>query len=116
MAEGYGKIATYADVFRGYIKPALLGGLVMRKKPTKVISGRKIKRMAMFRETMIGPEGCVVKSRGVPWAEFIRRLKECAAKLKTKTGPATIGRREYAKAFWKHMGKPEYIVTKASEY
>jgi len=117
----YGNIATYGDVFRGYIKPSLKGGIVLRKKSTEVVSGKKIARMDMFRNTMGGRDGCVVKARnearkavrggGNLWTEYIRQLKSCASSLKTGSGPATIGRREYATAFWKHGGHPGYIKT-----
>jgi len=117
----YGKIATYGDIFRGYIKPSLKGGLVLRKKSTEVVSGKKIARMNMFRDTMGGSGGCVVKARDAArsttrdgtglWTEFMKELKKCSESLKTGKGPATIGRREYAKAFWKHGAKTEYITT-----
>jgi len=104
-------LPTYADVFRGYIKPALKGGLVMRKKTTAVVSAAKMERMEEFRKTMTGPDGCVVVARnearkiGPPlWDNFIRALRKCAREKlgMPGKGPAYIGRAEYAKRFWKH--------------
>jgi len=91
-------LPTLADVFRAYIKPSLRGGLVLRKRTTAVLSGRKVARMDAFRATA---PGCVRTSRGKPWKEYIASLRTCMATLKTPDGPATVGRREYAKKFWK---------------
>ena len=91
-------LPTLADVFRAYIKPSLKGGIVLRKKTTAVISAAKMSRMEAFKATA---PGCVRTARGKPWKEFIASLTSCMATLKTGAGPATIGRREYAKKFWK---------------
>jgi len=91
-------LPTLADVFRAYIKPSLKGGIVLRKRTTAVISGAKVARMEAFKKTA---PGCVLKARGKPWKEYIADLRECMATLKTSSGPATVGRREYAKRFWK---------------
>jgi len=91
-------LATLGDVFRVYIKPALKGGLVIRKRTTAVLSAAKVARMESFKATA---PGCVRSARGKPWTEYIASLRSCMATLKTGAGPATVGRREYAKKFWK---------------
>ena len=91
-------LPTLADVFRVYVKPSLKGGMVIRKRTTAVISGRKVARMEAFKATA---PGCVRTARGKPWKEFIASLRGCMATLKTPDGPATVGRREYAKKFWR---------------
>jgi hypothetical protein len=91
-------LPTLADVFRAYIKPSLKGGIVLRKRTTAVLSSKKVARMEAFKSTA---PGCVRSSRGKPWKEYISSLRACMATLKTGSGPATVGRREYAKKFWK---------------
>jgi len=91
-------LPTLADVFRVYVKPSLKGGMVIRKRTTAVMSGAKVARMEAFKGTA---PGCVRQARGRPWKDFIAGLRSCMATLKTPSGPATIGRREYAKRFWK---------------
>jgi len=91
-------LPTLADVFRVYVKPSLRGGMVIRKRTTAVISGAKVARMESFKATA---PGCVRSARGKPWKDFIASLRSCMATLKTGAGPATVGRREYAKKFWK---------------
>jgi len=91
-------LPTLADVFRVYVKPSLKGGMVIRKRTTAVISGAKVARMEEFKKTA---PGCVREARGVPWKDYIAGLRKCMAKLKVAGGPATVGRREYAKKFWK---------------
>jgi len=91
-------LPTLADVFRVYVKPSLKGGMVIRKRTTAVISGAKVSRMEAFKAAA---PGCVRKARGRPWKDFIAELRSCMATLKTGAGPATVGRREYAKKFWK---------------
>ena len=91
-------LPTLGDVFRVYIKPSLKGGMVIRKRTTAVVSGAKIARMEAFKGTA---PGCVRTARGKPWKEFIASLTACMATLKTGAGPAPVGRREYAKKFWK---------------
>lgn len=86
------------DVWRVYVKPSLKGGLVIRKRTTAVISGAKVARMEAFKATA---PGCVRTSRGQPWRKYIASLRQCMATLKTGAGPATVGRAEYAKKFWK---------------
>jgi hypothetical protein len=91
-------LPTLADVFRAYIKPSLNGGIVLRKRTTAVMSGKKLARMEAFRTK--APE-CVRAARGKPWKEYIASLRACMAALKTPEGPATVGRRAYARRFWK---------------
>lgn len=91
-------LPTLADVFRAYIKPSLKGGIVLRKRTSTVMSSAKVSRMELFKSTA---PGCVRSARGRPWKEFISSLRGCMATLKTGAGPATVGRREYAKKFWK---------------
>jgi len=89
---------TLADVYSVYIKPALKGRLVIRKRTTAVESAKKIDRINRFKETA---PGCVRNARGRPWKDFIVELRKCMATLKTADGPATVGRRAYARKFWK---------------
>lgn len=91
-------LPTLGDVFRAYIKPSLKGGIVLRKRTTAVMSGKKVARMEAFKGTA---PGCVRSARGKPWREYIASLTTCMATLKTGGGPATVGRREYAKKFWR---------------
>ncbi|MFA5186452.1 MAG: hypothetical protein WC551_08255 [Patescibacteria group bacterium] len=91
-------LPTLADVFRVYVKPSLKGGVVIRKRTTAVQSAKKVTRMEAFASTA---PGCVRSARGKPWKEYVAGLRTCMATLKTGSGPATVGRREYAKKFWK---------------
>lgn len=91
-------LPTLGDVFRAYIKPSLKGGIILRKRSTAVLSGKKVARMEAF--TAKAPE-CVRGARGKPWKSYIASLRSCMSALKTGSGPATVGRREYAKKFWK---------------
>jgi len=91
-------LPTLGDIFRVYIKPSLKGGIVIRKRTTAVLSAAKIARMEAFKGTA---PGCVRTARGQPWNRYIASLRGCMATLKTGGGPATVGRREYAKKFWK---------------
>lgn len=91
-------LPTLADIFRCYVKPSLKGGLVIRKRTTAVISGAKVARMEAFKGAA---PACVRSARGKPWKDYIATLRSCMASLKTGAGPATVGRREYAKKFWK---------------
>lgn len=91
-------LPTLGDVFRVYIKPSLKGGMVIRKRTTAVISGAKVARMEAFKAAA---PACIRTARGQPWGKYIASLRSCMATLKTGAGPATVGRREYAKKFWK---------------
>jgi len=91
-------LATFGDVFRAYIKPSMNGAIILRKRTTAVASGAKVARMEAFKTTA---PGCVRSARGQPWKAYIASLRSCMATLKTGQGPATIGRREYSKKFWK---------------
>ena len=94
-------LPTLADVFRVYVKPSLKGGMVIRKRTSQVLSERKVARMQAFTATA---PGCVIRARGRAWKDYIAELRKCMATLKTPDGPATVGRRAYARKFWKTGG------------
>jgi len=97
-----GQLPTTADVWRLYVKPALDGALITRKRTVRRVSAKVFERMAKFSDLMKGPGGAVVACRTKPWKQFISCLRDKAKALRTGTGPADIGIVEYRKRFWRH--------------
>jgi hypothetical protein len=96
MPETPGKVKQIAGAARLYFKPAL-GKVIIRKSGVRRESLKVLERNKMFKEWAQGPTGAVVACRGQSWPEFIKCLKEKAAKL----GEGISKTREYRKKFWK---------------
>src|SRR5579875_3741262 len=104
MVETAGKVHQNPGGVRVYFKPAI-GKAVWRKSGVNRQSAAVIRRNEAFASAMTGAGGCPATAGGVPWKDFIARVRSRGKRKNLGTG--TKKAKENPKRFNKDPKAPK---------